>query len=409
MSKSIKVLRDQKEEYTEHLFELLNQPLITVFRKIYNEVLKSKDYAKKNVLKMFQKQMEITPEWNQAKIKKVYDDILAENKCGYFPELIKTVYMLTLKIVLLGIPLEKRKKIQIRIPSPESFVHRCLVHVARELWKRPYLLYHESRSIDCQQNMHECELIIRKKLKAVVRETIPIEWVINEFENINSDETIPEPVSESEEEIEEVVVKNEPVEEEEEEDEEDEDEDDDDEDEEDDDDDEEDEEDDEDDEDDEEEDDDDDDEEEDDDDDEDDEDDDEEEDDDEDEDEDDEDEEEEEEFKPSEPEAEAPVPEPEAEAPVPEPEPEAEAPVPEPEPEAPVLEPQAEAEAPVLEAEAPVLEAEAEAHVPEQEAEAEDEPVPELEESDIEVVAPREIVIDSLKKKKKSIPVNAFF
>ena len=56
MSKSIKVLRDQKEEYTEHLFELLNQPLIKVFRKIYDDVMKSKDYAKKNVLKLFQKQ-----------------------------------------------------------------------------------------------------------------------------------------------------------------------------------------------------------------------------------------------------------------------------------------------------------------------------------------------------------------
>jgi hypothetical protein len=216
MSKSIKVLRDQKEEYTENLFELLNKPLITVFRKMYNEVLKSKDCTKINVLKLFQKQLELTPEWNQTKITKMYDEILTENKCGYFPELIKTVYMLTLKIVLLGIPLEKRNKVQIRIPSPESFVHRCLVHVARELWKRPYLLYHENRSIDFQKNMHECELIIRKKVKTVIRETIPLEWVIADFDNINSGQTVEEEEeSETEPENKEAAEEEEAVEEEE--------------------------------------------------------------------------------------------------------------------------------------------------------------------------------------------------
>jgi len=101
--------------------------------------------------------------------------VIARGKCSYFPELMKTVYVLTIKIILLGIPEENRSKVKIRIPGPETFVHRCLIHIARELWKRPYLFYHQARSIDRQNNIYHCEVIIRKKLRAVIRETIPMD------------------------------------------------------------------------------------------------------------------------------------------------------------------------------------------------------------------------------------------
>lgn len=206
-----KILREQKKEYSDHLFELINEPFIRIFQQIYNECLLSKPPA---ILKMFQKKLSEIPEWNQIKVKSIYDDIISRNKCTYFPDLIKTVYTVTIKNILFGVSPEKRKNMKFKIPTSEAFVHRCLIHIARELWKRPYLFYHKTRSIDCQNNIHQCENIIRKKINIVIRETIPMEWLVSQYNNsITSEEQSKqvsfeqikeeeEPSSSSEEEVE---------------------------------------------------------------------------------------------------------------------------------------------------------------------------------------------------------------
>jgi hypothetical protein len=194
---SIKLLRDQKEEYLDHLFDILYEPSIRTFQNLYDDVLKSKECNPKNVLKLFQHELSKIPEWNQLQIEKVYETILNYSKCSYFPKLLKTVYILTIKIILLGIPEEKRSKIKLKVPSPESFIHRCLIHMARELWKRPYLFYHLARSIERQNNLYHCEVILKKKIKVVIRETIPMDWVVDHIasptQHIQSEEE--EPIS----------------------------------------------------------------------------------------------------------------------------------------------------------------------------------------------------------------------
>ena len=184
---SIKLLRDQKEEYLEHLFEVMFEPVLKIFQDIYNTVLQNNP---KNVLKQFQQELAKIPEWNQLQVEKAYQSI----SCDYFPKLIKTVYILTIKVILMGIPEDKRDKIKLRVPASDNFLHRCLIHMARELWKRPYLFYHLSRSIERQNNLYHCEVVLKKKIKAVIRETIPMDWVV---EQIGGEE---EKKSESEEE-----------------------------------------------------------------------------------------------------------------------------------------------------------------------------------------------------------------
>lgn len=200
---SIKLLRDQKEEYLEHLFDILYEPFIRTYQKIYDDVLASKECNAKNVLKLFQQELSKIPEWNQIQVDKTYETILSASKCTYFPKLLKAVYILTIKIILLGIPKEKRNKVQLKVPSGESFIHRCLIHMARDLWKRPYLFYHLARSIERQNNLYHCEVILKKKIKAVLRETIPMDWIIDNITSQYKDDSEEEPISSDESESEE--------------------------------------------------------------------------------------------------------------------------------------------------------------------------------------------------------------
>lgn len=198
---SIKLLRDQKEEYSEHLFEVMFEPVLHIFQDTYEKALQSNP---KNVLKEFQQELSKIPEWNQLQVEKAYQNI----KCDYFGKLIKTVYILTIKTIMMGIPEDKRDKLKLRVPASDNFLHRCLIHMARELWKRPYLFYHLARSIERQNNIYNCEVILKKKIKAVIRETIPMNWVVEQLggkedESQSESETEEEEKSETSEEEEE--------------------------------------------------------------------------------------------------------------------------------------------------------------------------------------------------------------
>jgi len=178
MSNSVKLIREQKEEYMDHMFDLLYEFLYAQYKTIYQNLLTSKEAIKKGILKSFQKEVAKIPEWNQIKVEHLYKDFLEKKKCSYFHELLKTVYILSVKLVLLGLPKENRNKIQIKVPSPESYVHRVMIHIAREIWKRPYLFYHQVKSVEHQNHLYQFELIVRKKIRSVIRETLPMDLMV---------------------------------------------------------------------------------------------------------------------------------------------------------------------------------------------------------------------------------------
>jgi hypothetical protein len=178
MSKSIKLIREQKEEYMDHLFDLVYEPVYRHYQVLYQEVCQSKEGMVKGVLKTFQKEVAKIPEWNQLRVEQFYEDFLEKTKCTYFVELLKTIYVLSIKLVLLGLPQEHRNKIQIKIPSPDTFLHRLLIHIARDVWKRPYLFYHQVKSVEQQNHLYQFEMIIRRKIRSVIRDTLPIDLMV---------------------------------------------------------------------------------------------------------------------------------------------------------------------------------------------------------------------------------------
>ena len=178
MSNSVKLIREQKEEYMDHMFDLTYEFLYAQYKTIYQNLLASKEAIKKGILKSFQKEVAKIPEWNQIKVEHLYKDFLEKKKCSYFHELLKTVYILSVKLVLLGLPKENRNKIQIKVPSSESYLHRLMIHIAREIWKRPYLFYHQIKSVEHQNHLYQFELIVRKKIRSVIRETLPMDLMV---------------------------------------------------------------------------------------------------------------------------------------------------------------------------------------------------------------------------------------
>src|SRR5210317_2288508 len=180
MSNSIDIIKEQKEEYSEHLYELLHTFMYVEYKNIYNDALNnSNDKSSHNsVLKRFQDKIADIPNWNQIQVEAIYERFCDKSKCLYFADLLKTVYILTVKRVLLGLPKEKRNTIQIKKPTPENFLHRLMIHIARELWKRPYIFYHKVKSVEYQNNIYHFDNIVKTKIGSVIRDTLPMDVMV---------------------------------------------------------------------------------------------------------------------------------------------------------------------------------------------------------------------------------------
>src|SRR5210317_1773040 len=180
MSNSIDIIKEQKEEYSEHLYELLHTFMYVEYKNIYNDALNNSNEKSlhSSVLKRFQDKIADIPNWNQIQVEAIYERFCDKSKCLYFADLLKTVYILTVKMVLLGLPKEKRNTIQIKKPTPENFLHRLMIHIARELWKRPYIFYHKVKSVEYQNNIYHFDNIVKTKIGSVIRDTLPMDVMV---------------------------------------------------------------------------------------------------------------------------------------------------------------------------------------------------------------------------------------
>jgi hypothetical protein len=193
------ILQQQNEQYKNHLADVLYKPFVITFQNIYNSVVENTTNDR-IILKIFQKKLSKIPNWNRERIFKIYNTMI-KVKCDYFEKLLNKVYQKNIKILLLDIPKEKKNSIKISIPSAEVFIHTCLVYIARELWKRPFLLYHLTTSIERQKNLYEIEKIITNKIFTVITDSLPIDLILENQKEEHFDES--EEESEEEEEPEE--------------------------------------------------------------------------------------------------------------------------------------------------------------------------------------------------------------
>ena len=205
----LNLLLENKKDLVSHLNDILTEPLLVEFQKIYDETRKqlSMNDSNAKLLKQYQECLTHIPEWTKQEKNLFYVNIVKKTGISYIGELIKAIIVNQIKIIIktedssLEIP-----KMKFYIPSAENFIHMCLVTTARAIWKQTYLMYHNVRSVEKQHNISQIETIIHKSMNTVVRTYIPLDILFkyikdNSLTNIDqeSDEeiTIQEKVDEN--------------------------------------------------------------------------------------------------------------------------------------------------------------------------------------------------------------------
>ena len=196
-------LHESKNEWGSRLLTILTPHIIDGLKSIFDEALKlcRENNETDKYLMTFQNFITRIPKWNANIIELERKRIIDKSSCGYLEDLITCVHIIQLKLLTAMRVGNKQKKIDINIPKLDDFIHKVYVNVARKIYKNVYLFEVNIQPLQIQKNHRELEIIIQECILNTVRDSIPIETILQAY----MDETVEEDVVE---EIREQVVEN---------------------------------------------------------------------------------------------------------------------------------------------------------------------------------------------------------
>jgi len=196
-------LYNSKIECVARLVNILTPLMVSGIKSIFNDSLnlckQNKEVGK--YLMTFQNTLGRIPHWNQVIIDEECARIIKVSGCAYLEDLLTCVHIIMLKSLAYMRVGQKAKKINIDIPKLQTFVHKCYIQIAKDIYKNVYLFDVSVQPLETQKNNREIEVIVKQAIINSVRANIPIDVLLKAY----MDETTE---LEVEEEIVEEPVKN---------------------------------------------------------------------------------------------------------------------------------------------------------------------------------------------------------
>jgi len=180
---NLAILVDAKSEYTKQLIHILKNNIYNGIRLIYQSSKYSciENDKTENTLQHFQELLSEIPKWNQEIIDGECLKIKENSNCDWLEDLITAVFVSHTRI-LTSINFSKnKKKINLKIPKVENFIHKCYIDVARSFWKTPYLFDDSISKYDFQRNRRDVEHIIEGCIEESIRKQLPVKHILKEY------------------------------------------------------------------------------------------------------------------------------------------------------------------------------------------------------------------------------------
>ena len=168
------VLVEAKKEYLAQLCSVIVPHMISTFENLYTE---SNNISKgRKVLAQYQILLKEVPNWNDHMIHQHAEKL--SSTCGWFNDLLAAVFVSYVKILSSVRLNSENKKISVKLPSNNVFIHGCYINAAKDLYKSPYV-YHEELS----EHERDSELTRRFVLciETTVKEMIPIQEILKAY------------------------------------------------------------------------------------------------------------------------------------------------------------------------------------------------------------------------------------
>jgi hypothetical protein len=170
----LNVLVEAKKEYLNQLCIIMCPFIIEAFEDMYEEAEKlSKG---RNILIQYQTLLKMVQEWSDSIIKGHADNHI--NSCSWFSDLLAAVFVSFVKILSSVRLKTENKKISIKLPTTEYFIHKCYINVAKDLYKDPWVYHNE-------MSKYERDDILTKRItvaiEATIKELIPVQQILKTY------------------------------------------------------------------------------------------------------------------------------------------------------------------------------------------------------------------------------------
>lgn len=180
---NLNILVEAKREYLEQLSILMCPVMIDVFDEMYQEAYNLSKGRK--VLMMFQNLLRDVPQWNETMAKQHTDNIA--NRCAWFKDLVAAVFVSSVKI-LSAVRLSKEsKKLSVKLPSNEVFIHSCYKNVAKDLYTNPYVFTDNQSEHDRNDKLYDR---FSRCVENTVKELIPVQEILQTYMTVQDNELI---------------------------------------------------------------------------------------------------------------------------------------------------------------------------------------------------------------------------
>ena len=180
---NLNILVEAKREYLEQLCILMCPVMIDVFDEMYQEAYKISKGRK--VLIMFQNLLKDVPQWSETMAKQNTDNIA--NRCAWFKDLVAAVFVSSVKI-LSAVRLSKdSKKLSVKLPTNEVFIHSCYKNAAKDLYTNPYVFTDNQTEHDRNDKLYDR---FSRCVETTVKELIPVQEILQTYMTVRENELI---------------------------------------------------------------------------------------------------------------------------------------------------------------------------------------------------------------------------
>jgi len=180
---NLNILVEAKREYLEQLSILICPVMIDTFDAMYQEAHTLSKGRK--VLVMFQKLLKDVPEWNETMAKQHTDNIA--DRCAWFKDLVAAVFVSSVKILSAVRLSANSKKMAVKLPTNEVFIHTCYKNAAKDLYKDPYVFSDTQSEHNRNDKLYDRFTLC---VENTVKELIPVQQILQTYMSAGEDEFI---------------------------------------------------------------------------------------------------------------------------------------------------------------------------------------------------------------------------
>jgi hypothetical protein len=171
---STAILVEAERKFMIKLCNAMTPVMIDAFYDMYKKAIEvSKG---RQTLIHYQTLLREVPHWNNTIVKQHADAII--KSCSMFPNLLAAVFVISVKIMSAVRISSDSKKINIKLPSNDVFVHSCYIAAAKSLYEDPYVVVDKMSDQDRRIKM---AARFNELIKEVVDDFIPVQQILDTY------------------------------------------------------------------------------------------------------------------------------------------------------------------------------------------------------------------------------------